>query len=226
MTKEYTWNEIRDFLKDELIKTKHIMTWGTIGSCNIEKDIDTIITKKPKSKSSDFYKEVHKIFDNLDSYLNKKYMAKVIKFSRSADEIILEHFGRKNKNYMAFHVMTYSSYSQLEKDWSWGLFLDENIKDILIKNYSCIIGDVNDLFGKDFISENYYDSIFTYLDHGDMIHLNFPEEVLINVMNSYFDYLYRKRLKLKSPIAKNEKEVRKYFYELCDIVDELEKSRN
>ncbi len=52
--KPYTWKEIRRVLEKELKKTRHIMTYGTIGSCNIEKDIDTIVTKKPGSKSEDF----------------------------------------------------------------------------------------------------------------------------------------------------------------------------
>lgn len=57
MTKSYTWEEIRAVLEKELNKTKHILTYGTIGSCNIEHDIDTIVTKKPDSKSSDFLKK-------------------------------------------------------------------------------------------------------------------------------------------------------------------------
>lgn len=53
----YTWEEIESVLTKELKKTKHIMTFGTMGSCNIKHDIDTIITKKPRSKTSDFLKK-------------------------------------------------------------------------------------------------------------------------------------------------------------------------
>ena len=45
MTKPYTWDEIEYFLRKELSKTKHVMTFGTIGSRNIDHDIDLIITK-------------------------------------------------------------------------------------------------------------------------------------------------------------------------------------
>jgi len=31
---------------------------------------------------------------------------------------------------------------------------------------------------------------------------------------------------LKAPIAKNEKEVRKYVYELCDILDKLDNAKS
>ena len=71
MMSKCTWEEVREFLVNELSKTKCIMTWGTIGSCNIEHDIDTIIAKKPSSPSADFYKEVHGIFDSLEVYLLK-----------------------------------------------------------------------------------------------------------------------------------------------------------
>ena len=64
--KPYNWQEIKNFLDKELRKTKHILTFGTIGSCNIEHDIDLIITKKSSSKTSDFYKEIHILFDSLD----------------------------------------------------------------------------------------------------------------------------------------------------------------
>ncbi len=44
--KPYTWVEIEKVIREELRKTKHIMTVGTIGSCNINHDVDLIITKK------------------------------------------------------------------------------------------------------------------------------------------------------------------------------------
>ena len=53
-TRPYAWEDIKDFLVKELRKTKHIMTYGTIGSCDINHDIDTIITKKPASPSAEF----------------------------------------------------------------------------------------------------------------------------------------------------------------------------
>src|SRR3989344_1061419 len=86
MSKPYSWPEIKNFLAKELNSAKHIMTFGTIGSCNIEHDIDIIITKKPSSKSSAFYKEVHDLFNGVDTYLQKKHKAKMIRTSRFSDE--------------------------------------------------------------------------------------------------------------------------------------------
>lgn len=218
--KPYTWNEIKDILLKELSKTKHIMTFGTIGSLNIEHDIDLIITKKPSSKSSDFYKEVHHLFDNIDAYLKNKYKAKAVRFAFSAEEHIVRHL-TENKKDISFHTMIYTSWPQIERDWNWALFKDENIKDILTNSYKPLIGSIEDLFSKEFQKENYCDPVFIQLYLYDKINSHYPKKLLVNAMNHYFDYLYRKRLKLKAPIAKNEKQVRQTFYKLCDILDKL-----
>lgn len=44
-------------------------------------------------------------------------------------------------------------------------------------------------------------------------------------MNDYFDFLYRKKLKLKTPVANSEKDVRKIFYSLCDTLDKFNKEK-
>ncbi len=223
MTKSYTWEEIKEFIVKELSKTKHIMTWGTIGSLNVEHDIDTIITKKPESFSSDFYKEVHGIFDRLDVFL-KKYNGRAVRFSFSPEEFIIYGLIEKRANDLSFHTMIYTSYSQILKDWAWSIFSDDNMKEILLNNYSCLLGSVEDLFSKEFIKERYYDPIFILLYLYDKINSHLPEKILLESMNHSYDYLYRKRLGLKAPICKNEKEIRKSFYKLCEILDELEKN--
>ena len=62
-----SWDLIEDFLSEELNKTKHIMTFGTIGSLNVKHDIDLIITKNPNSSLKMFFEEIHNIFNTLDS---------------------------------------------------------------------------------------------------------------------------------------------------------------
>lgn len=223
MHKPYAWEEIREFLVKELNKTKHIMTFGTIGSHNVNNDIDTIITKEPKSKSSDFYKEIHKVFDELNNYLNKRYRARAICIS--ADEKTLKHVIKFRKNDLFFDLMVYTSYPQIENDWKWAMFYEDKIEDILFKGYSLLKGENSSLRNKEFIKKNYADSIFIYLYHGDMIHSHTPNKLFLKCMNYLFDFLYRKRLKLKSPVAKNEKQVREYFYRLCDILDKLNKRK-
>jgi len=221
--KPYTWEEIKDFLIKELKKTKHIMTFGTIGSCNVEHDIDTIITKKPSSSSSEFYKEIHNLFDNINNYLMRKYGAKVIRFAQHEPEA-LRLSNAKNKD-LAFQVMIYTNYSQIERDWAWALFEEDNLQEILKKNYKCLIGNVNDLFSNEFQKRNYYEPVFTYLYFGDRINSHYPIKLFVQLMNQLFDYLFRKRLGLKPPVAKNEKEVREIFYNLCDILDKLNKEK-
>ena len=40
---------------------------------NIERDIDTIITKKKNAKLANFYEEIHTLFNELNIFLNKKW---------------------------------------------------------------------------------------------------------------------------------------------------------
>jgi hypothetical protein len=221
--KQLGWNQINDFLQRELKKSKHIMTWGTIGSLNIEHDIDTIITKKPNSPSAEFFKEIHTIFENLDLYLYENFKTKVVRFAQSTQEYLVEGYTRGKK--VLFHTMVYISFPQIEKDWGWALFKDEDISKILKENYTCIYGNVNDLFKQDFQRENYFENIFIYLYLYDSLNSNVPEDILLKIMNGCFKYIYKKRLKIENPIAKNKEEVKIYFYNLCEILDKLNKEK-
>ena len=222
--KPYAWEEIEEFLVKELKKTKHIMTFGTLGSRKVEHEIDTIITKKPKSKSSDFYKEVHSLFDNLSNYLMKKYGAKAIRFSFNEKEAL--KLSDYNKNDLAFHTMIYTSYPQIERDWNWALLRDDiGIKKTLIKHYNCLRGDVKDLFSKEFMKEKYPDPIFIFVSLFDKMNSNYSKNFFLEVMNDHFEFLFRKKLGLKTPVAKNKKEVKEVFYKLCDKLDELDREK-
>lgn len=212
-----TWEEIEDFLKSELKKTKHIMTWGTIGSLNIEHDIDTIITKKPDSPSADFFREIHNLFENLDNYLNKNFKTRAIRFSQAPQEFLVGGYTKGRK--VLFHTMTYISFSEIEKDWGWALAKGDNMSDILRNHYNIFYGKIENIFKKEFQKEKNFENVFIYLYLYDFLNSNLPEKLLLEVMNGSFDYLYKKRLGLDAPIVKNKKEIKKYFYELCDILD-------
>ena len=214
---ELTWDIIKDFLQKELNCSRHIMTWGTIGSLNIENDIDTIITKKPFSPSAEFFKEIHTIFKNLDDYLYNNFKTRAVRFAHSTQEFLVKGYTKGKK--IPFHTMVYVSFPQIERDWAWALSKEDNIKDILKNNYQCIYGNLESLLDKDFQKENYFENIFIYLYLYDLLNSNVPENILLDNMNGCFKYLYEKRLQLDSPVAKNSKEVKKYFYELCDILD-------
>lgn len=218
MTKTYTWKEIKDVLYDKLKDTKHILTYGTIGSNNIEHDIDTIITKKPKSKHSDFYKEVHSVFDYVNKYVNEKHNAKLIRTSRFDSEIEVQILADSKQNDLVFQVMVYSSLSNLKKHWISYMEKD-NIDILLKKNYQPIIGKVKNLFKDDFNKEIPREGVLMYMNDLDRINANYPEKTLLKVMNSLYDYSLRKLLGKETRIATNEKEVREIFYHLCDEVD-------
>ena len=222
--KPYTWEEIEKVLKKELEKTKHIMTFGTIGSRKVEKDIDTIITKKPESKSSDFYKEIHNLFDNLNSYLVRKYRGRVIRTSRFSDEEETKYIANYNKNDLIFQVLTYISFKQIKMHWFADLAPTENLENLLKKGYNCILGKPLDLFKSNF--EIYgKEYLFIRLNDSDRINSHFPIDFLIKRMNVLFEFLFRKKLGLKTPVAKNKKQLKEVFYKLCDKLDELDKTK-
>ena len=216
--------EIKEFLIKELNKTKHILTWGTIGSCNIERDIDTIVTKKAKSSTSDFYKEIHSIFDKVNSYLLKKYGLRAVVFHSHEKEFLA--LSKFKKQELAFQILPYATYDQMERDWKSYFLPGESIKNFLKKNYKCLFGDLNDIFNKKFTSKTYYDPLYIRLSEYDRCCSRYPKKLLLTVTNHYYDFLFRKLLKIKPLVAKNEKQVREIFYKLCDIVDELNKSKN
>jgi hypothetical protein len=214
---ELTWEGIQEFLIKELGKTSHIMTFGTIGSRNIEHDIDTIITKKPNSSSAEFFKEIHTLFENLDSYLYKNFKTKVIRFAHSTEEFLVKGYTKDRS--ISFHTMIYVSFPEIKLDWEWALSKDESIIDILRSNYNTLYGKKEDIFRKDFQKEKKHENLFIYLYLYDFLNSNLPEKLLLEIMNKSFEYLYKKRLGLEAPIAKNREEIKKYFYKLCDILD-------
>lgn len=217
-----TWEEIENFLEKELKKTKSIMTFGTIGSLNIEHDIDTIITKKPNTKTSNFYKEIHDLFDNLDSYLHKNYNIQLTRISRTSDEVFCKYLSANKMNNIIFHTMIYTSYSQIVKDWSWALHPDISLTNILDKT-NFLLGKREDLNSVSFGKEFFYDAEFIYLYYEDYLQFNLPENILVELMNKLFEGAYKKRLGLKTPTVRNRNEAKKYFYELCDVLDGLSK---
>lgn len=221
MKKSYNWEEIRNFLVKELNKSQHILTFGTIGSLNVEHDIDVIITKKTSSKTSDFYREIHSLFNHLDKYLKKRHRVKVIRLPSISYKEELLKLSNYKKGDLVFHSMIYTSYPQIERDWNWALFEGEKVREILINNYKCLTGNVKDISSKEFQNSLYADPIFIFLNLYDRINSNYSEKMLVKVMSSYYDFLYRKKLKLPTPIIKDRRDVERIFYLLCDKADSL-----
>ena len=218
MAKTYTWNEIKSVLEKELKKTKHILTYGTIGSCNIEHDIDTIITKKPQSSSADFFKEIHNLFDFIDNFLQKKHKSRLIRTSRFSDEEEIKYIAKFEENDLVFQVLTYTSFKQIKMHWYADLAPNEKVENILKNHYSCLLGNINDLFKPDFkIHKN--EELFIRLNDSDRINSHFPEVFLIDRMNVLFDYILRKRLHLEPIVSKSVKDVKKVFYKVCEMLD-------
>lgn len=218
--KPYTFEEIRDFLDSKLKKTKNILTFGFIGSCNVEHDLDIIITKRSFSQTADFYKEIHGIFDELNAYLNKKYKSKLLCYPAGKGGE-LSTFVKVNKFDLIFEVMIYTTYDQIRRDWEWALYEDESLTDLLI-NQKFLLGSFSDIQSHSFAKKNYHDPTYIrlYLNL-DRFNAGYSKQIFLEIMRKWFDYLYRKRLGLKTPNLKNEKDIRKYFYELCDILDKL-----
>ena len=224
MPRNLTWSIIKQVLVHNLETTNTILTFGTIGSLNIEKDIDIIITKKKGSSTSDFYREIHGLFDALRDVLNTKYKKKLIVFNKggvSPEQLKLSSY---EKGDVVLDVMSYVSLHEAEGHWEPYMFRGESFSQLLRTQYDCIIGKTDDVFSKNFPKEISHDSIYLLLSGYDLIHSNYEPGFLIEAMNTNFDFILRKRLGLKSLKATNERKVRELFYKICDIVDKLASS--
>ena len=215
--KPYTWKEIRRVLEKELKKTRHIMTYGTIGSCNIEKDIDTIVTKKPGSKSEDFFKELHELFDKIDNYLQTNYDCKLVRTSRLNDQEEIKYLGNFEKNDLDFQVMSYVSYRQIYMHWYNNLESMKELDDIL-KSYNCIHGNKQDVFREDF-KQYKREDIFITLNDADRINSHVPSELINKRMQQLIVFLVEKKLGKNTNKFKNVKNPREIFYLICKEID-------
>ena len=201
------------------------MTFGTIGSLNLSHDIDVIITKSPGVSTASFFKEVHQLFESLNEYALKQFKIRVINFARLTDEPFIKSSVLLSDNIM-FHTMAYVSLPQMEMDWAWSLTPDDNFRQILKQSYSCIKGNVDMLFSSSFSKRNYYDNVVTYLYLNDIFNSGYDSKVVISVMQHLYDYLYRKRLNAKTPTIRNISDAKKYFYELCSLMDKMNKEKS
>lgn len=222
MTKPFTWDELRLQLTVELQHTSHILTYGTIGSCNIDHDIDTIVTKKPDSPSADFFEDLHKVFDNIDTYLQKHYQARLIRTSRFSDEEETKYIANCQENDVVFQVLSYVSMKQIKMHWFDSFIdLDGDVKTeaFLRDNYKCIGGQISDIFRSDFACHKRED-IFIRLNDSDRINSHFPKDFLVRRMNVLYDFVLRKRLGIEMLPAADEDECRDLFYKVCMILDQ------
>lgn len=219
----YTWEEIRDFLIKELKKTKHIMTFGTIGSCNIEHDIDIIITKKPKSKTSDFFKEIHGLWADVDNYLKSRYHKKLIVFSVFSHQEEIAKLGKWHKGDLLFHTMVYNSLHEIKIETKKFLKIKESPIPLLKYHYDLLKGKKSYLFSEAFSKENIYGNLYVMMYEHDRLKSNLPDKLLIKKMNELFNYILKKRLNIKPLKAKTKREVYETFYKTLDILDEKEK---
>lgn len=221
MPKPYTWEELHLQLERELQQTTHILTYGTIGSCNIDQDIDTIVTRKPSSPSALFFQDLHNLFDRIDHYLQEKYKARLIRTSRFSDEEESKYIANCRDKDVVFQVMSYVSMKQIKMHW-FDSFVDldgdARTEEFLRGNYKCIIGDTSDIFRADF---NCYrrEDLFIRLNDSDRINSHFPTELLVHRMNVLYDYILRKRLGESAPIARDKTGCRANFYKVCEILD-------
>ena len=219
--RDYTWEDIEKFLKEELKDKPSILTFGTIGSRKIERDMDIIITKNNNAKLSDFYKEIHGLFDELNDYMNKNFKSKLIRFSAMVHEEEVKELSNYDENKdLLFHVMTYVSFNQIIKHWTPNVINKEETIEVIKKHYECLKGNKEDLFNQNkFPLDATNEYLLLYMNDLDRINSNMPIKTRIKSMNLLYDYILRKRINQKVRLAKNEKELREIFYYICDILD-------
>ena len=219
MNSRLDWEIIEAYLKKQLQNTTTIMTFGTIGSKNIEHDIDIIVTKNPGAKSSNYYRELHKIFDNLNSYL-RNLGSKLIVFSEfnSQDERLT--IGNYKMGDIALHVMSYLSLEQLVENWKQDLELGTKIGHIIKNNYNPIKGSPEDIFDKKFFERKKHDNLILRMHNQDRTNSNYPESLLVHNMSHLYRYVLKHLGITENPVLGNRDQVREKFYNILDIIDQ------
>jgi len=219
----YDWNVIESYLKEQLKDTKTILTAGTIGSRNLNHDIDLVIIKRPEAKRSDHYKEIHKICDGLDAYLRDNFGKKLIKFTKLAQQEEYLYLGKYAPGDLALHTLPYASLDHMVQIWAPDLKPDESVEDIVRKEYNPLFGSKEQIFSLEFKQRKPYDGIALKMDEQDRTNANFPEELVVNGSNHLFRFV-AKHLGIENKyVAENKAQVREYFYQLLDKIDEKNK---
>ena len=80
----------------------------------------------------------------------------------------------------------------------------------------------SDLFSGAFSREKRYFDLYLFMSENDRLNSNLPDKFLIKKMNKIYDFILRKRLKIKTPETKTKKDVYKNFYKTLDILDKKE----
>lgn len=221
ISKTYTWEEIRECLKKKLTHTSHIFTYGTIGSCNVDHDIDTIVTKKPGSTSADFFQELHLLFNHVDEYLRTNHNARLIRTSRFSDEEESKYIAGYEAKDLVFQVMSYVSLKQINMHWFDSINSSDPVSEIeafLRSSYKCIKGEPDSLFDHNF-AQYKYEELFIRLNDSDRINSKFPEQFLVQRMNVLYDFVMRKRMGVSSHRCSTAIDCQRIFYDVCSFLD-------
>jgi hypothetical protein len=215
------WEEIESVFLKKLQKTKTFLTFGTVGSHSLEHDIDIVITKKKNVSSSGFYKEVHKFLDALDKYVQKTHKVKAIRFHDLREEGYLRAFGILEKNDLGIHLMLYQSLAQWKLNWAGAQGV--NVEKMIRNDYCCLLGSPKLLFSEQFKKESKYDAAYNLAYHADRSNSHLATKQLVILANVPFSYIHKNILNKSYKPVKNKNEVRERLYEICDILDELER---
>jgi hypothetical protein len=215
--KQIERTDIEQMLAKELAKTKSILTFGTIGSKNLEKDVDIIVTKKPNVSSSDYYAELHNLFDSLNYNLRKNYGRKVICFSNFTHEAEIKKLAKYKKGDILLHTMSFVSLPQMKYDWARALRPTDSMESLLSK-YQTIVGNKSDLFNGEFTIQREYDNLHHYMNGMDRFNSSIKDKHIVEVTNMLCHYI-SKNAHITPMYAKTVEEARNNFYCLADLLD-------
>lgn len=216
---KFTWEALKPFIFNELLKTNHIQTFGTIGSCNIEHDIDIMITKKPKSKPSDFLRETKKLISELNKYLNKKYNKKVVQFFEFNSQEEVLHIGKYKKGDLAIHLMEYFSLNHIFSHWFNIFKTRSELRNFIIKKYIPLFGDLKSILKKSFEKGIKNENLIWTLEKTTRFNSNYPKKLIINFIESSLYYVQKhSNNKMKFKIN-SIKDAENAFYKTIEILE-------
>lgn len=174
---------------------------GLIGSLNLEKDLDIIITPNKNIKKGEFLKTLCNFLESLKRNL-KKRNSNLIILTHSTLQEEVEYISKRKKQDIFLHI---SSFPDFTKDLP-----------ILLKPSNKIYhGKKENL---DQISITNIDFYYNHLLYINCLYSNYPKELETKKIHERISYIFKHN---NSKINIKDKTNKQIYFECCDFLDSI-----
>lgn len=214
----FQWGDIEPLVINQLSYKNSISFFATIGSRNIERDIDIISIKNPNAKNSQYLRDIHSLLDILNEWIHYSYDRKIVKFSRFINQEESLHLGDYKDGDLALHLMSYPCYEQFKNIWLADVPSTVDVYNLL-KNSKKMKGDIETIKYLMSQPKKEHDSLLYKLQECDKIHSNYDETLLLKCMNETYRYIQKHIKSDNYKYATNTQETREIMYEIADMLE-------